>query len=98
MPNQNNRKTNVHSFTTADLLRQRNLEIVAAALLVTGKLKIDYVTVYRDEPTVDVLITGELPQPNSKNNNMNRMAKFLKDNGDMTINDVMGAINQRLSE
>ncbi|WP_100012137.1 hypothetical protein [Lentibacillus sediminis] len=98
MPNQNKRKSNVNSYTTADLLSDRNLEIIAAALLVTGKLRIDYVSIYRDEPAIDVLLTGAFLQPNSKNKNMDQMAKFLKENGNMTVDDIIGAINQRLNE
>jgi len=98
MAGQKRRKKNVNSCTTADLLIGRNLEFIAAALLITGKLRINYISIYRDEPRIDTLLTGELMQSNSKNSNMSRIRELLKDNGDMTVNDMIDAIHQHLSE
>lgn len=96
MSGQKRRKNNVHSYTTADLLLGRNLEIIAAALLITGKLKINYVSIY--EPRIDALLTGRLKQSSSANSNINQIKELLEQNGDMTVNDMIEAIHQRLNE
>lgn len=98
MSGQKRRKNNVHSYTTADLLLGRNLEIIAAALLITGKLKINYVSIYRNEPRIDALLTGRLKQSSSGNSNINQIKELLEQNGDMTVNDMIEAIHQRLNE
>lgn len=92
------KKKNVNSYTAADLLLGRNIEIIAAALLITGKMRVRFVTIHREEPRVDALISGNLIQPNSGNSNMNIMKNFLKDNGDMTVNEIVEAIDQRINE
>lgn len=90
-------KSNVNSCTTADLLLGRNLEIIAAALLLTGKLKIRYISIFREEPRIDTLMSGRL-QTNSEKSNINQVSELLNKNGDMTINELFEGINQRLKE
>ncbi|GAB3051963.1 hypothetical protein [Virgibacillus ainsalahensis] len=90
-----NRTSNLESFTTADLLSGQSIELVVAALLVTGKLRSSFVTIYRDEPTVEVLLTGEFMRPSPEN--ANKMAEFINENGDMTIEEIMEGIKQQLN-
>ncbi|WP_158738571.1 hypothetical protein [Alteribacillus sp. YIM 98480] len=97
MFNNNNNKNNssLPPYTVADLLNGHNLDIIAAVLLVTGKLKVNTVEIYRGEPTVEVHLIGDYK--NGTNDKATKMADFLKENGDMTVDDVMEAIKQRLS-
>ncbi|QDI91063.1 hypothetical protein EPH95_07590 [Salicibibacter halophilus] len=84
-------------YNTLDLLQERNIEIIAAALLVTGKLRTNFVSIFRDEPTIEVLLTGEFPSLNNDGNE-NQVDNFIKENGDMTVNDLMEKINERLKQ
>jgi|SRR5699024_2734480 hypothetical protein len=98
MSGQKKSKKNVHSYTTTDLLLGRNLEIIAAALLLTGKLRINYISIYRDEPRIDALLTGKFMQSDSKKSNIDQLRDLLENNGDMTVNDLFNSIHQRLNE
>ncbi|SDI46337.1 hypothetical protein [Natribacillus halophilus] len=84
-----------HPYNTLDLLRERNIEIITAALLVTGKLRVNFVSVFRDEPTIEVVATGDFP---SLNNDNQVIDHFIKENGDMTVSDLMEKINERLNQ
>lgn len=68
-------------------LKGKHLEIITAALLLSGKLKVDAVTFFRGSPAIQVGLLGQLNQKGSNNNNSksNALADFLAENGDLTI-------------
>ncbi|WP_207707113.1 hypothetical protein [Heliorestis acidaminivorans] len=49
----------ITDYTTNDLFLGKNLDIVTAALLLTGKLKVDFVKLYRGSPAVSVELLGK---------------------------------------
>ena len=71
------------------------MEIIAASLLLLGKLKVDSVLLYRNSPTVTVTLVGAF-QKESKNNN--KMADFLNENGDITIDEIFDGIQKRMNK
>lgn len=94
--NQYHTNKNQHtSYTIADLLKGNDLEIVAASLLLLGKLKVESVEIYRNEPTISVNLVGQFQQPTSPK--VDELTKFFEDNGDMTIDEVFESIKQRLN-
>ncbi|MCM3742589.1 hypothetical protein M3193_00410 [Sporosarcina luteola] len=82
------------SYTLNDLLKGKDLEIIAASLLLLGKLKVDSVLLYRNSPTVSVTLIGAF-QNDSKNSN--KMADFLNENGDITIDEIFDGIQKRMN-
>ena len=56
----NNFNQNPNSkYTLGDLLKGKDLEIVAASLLLLGKLKVESVQLFRDKPVISVTLLGE---------------------------------------
>ena len=100
-PNPNQQKPNPYqqkpnpSYTINDLLKGKDLEIVAASLLLLGKLRVDSVELFRDEPSVVVSLVGKFNK--AKNGKSNQMADFLKENGDMTLDDLFEGIKKRMN-
>lgn len=91
----NNNENVNSSYTLNDLLKGKDLEIIAASLLLLGKLKVDSVLLYRNSPTVTVTLIGSF-QNDSKNSN--KMADFLNDNGDITIDEIFDGIQKRMNK
>lgn len=83
-------------FSIQDLLKGKNLEIVAAALLLTGKLKVDSVELFRMSPVVNVTLVGKYVTRETKK--MNALANFLEENGDLTLDEVFDAIQTRMQK
>ncbi|WP_238457927.1 hypothetical protein [Alkalihalobacterium alkalinitrilicum] len=79
-----------------DLFKGKNLDLIAAALLLTGKLKVDSVELFRGSPVVVVTLLGKyLTTGNDKSN---ALADFLEENGDMTLDDVFDAFQKRMEK
>lgn len=95
-PPNKTKKTKPSSYSINDLFLGKNLDIIAAALLLSGKLKVDAVELYRSSPAVTVTLLGEYLTP--KNDKPNALSDFLKDNGDMTLDDVFEAFQKRVEE
>ena len=73
----NNFNQNPNSkYTLGDLLKGKDLEIVAASLLLLGKLKVESVQLFRDKPIISVTLLGEFKSLNDKK--VNEMADFLE--------------------
>lgn len=83
-------------YTISDLLKGKDLEIIAASLLLLGKLKVDSVQVFRSQPVIYVSLLGEFKT--SKDEKTNTLAKFLEENGNMTMNEVFERIKMSLRE
>lgn len=78
-----------------DLLQNHNLEIVVAALLLTGKLRVDSVQLFR-QATMIVSLTGKYKTLAGMNNsNVNNMINFLNNNGNMTLDEVIQAFKSK---
>ena len=82
------------SYTLNDLLKGRDLEIVAASLLLLGKLKVESVQLYRGRPIIAVSLLGEFKQV--KNPKSDEMADFLEKNGDLTLDEIVESIKKKL--
>ncbi len=93
----NNFNQNQNSkYTLGDLLKGKDLEIVAASLLLLGKLKVDSVQLFRDKPVISVTLLGEFKHLND--NKVNEMADFLEKNGDLTLDEVFEGIKRRMDK
>lgn len=86
------------SFTLHDLLKDKHLEIVTAALLLSGKLKVDSVQLFRGSPIIQVNLLGQFISQGASSDKSNALAKFLEDNGDMTIDDIIDAFQKRMKK
>ncbi|MFS0691032.1 hypothetical protein AB1K89_17510 [Sporosarcina sp. 179-K 8C2 HS] len=95
MYKRNNHEKVNSSYTLNDLLKGKDLEIIAASLLLLGKLKVDSVLLYRNSPTVTVSLIGAF-QNDSQNSN--KMADFLNENGDITIDEIFDGIQKRMNK
>lgn len=89
-----NKKVN-SKYTVQDLLQGKDLDIIAASLLLLGKLKVESVQLFRNSPTITVTLLGQYRS--TQDDKANNMAKFLEQNGDMTIDDVFAALNKRMN-
>lgn len=79
--------TNNASILSA--LNGKNAEVIVAALLLTGKLAFDGVTLFKDA-TMIVTLTGKY-KTLGNNGNVDKMVKFLNENGNMTLDEVIQA-------
>lgn len=85
------------SFTLQDLLKGKHLEIVTAALLLSGKLKVDSVSLFRNSPAVQVNLLGQFLAKDSNGSDKSKaLADFLEEHGDMTIDDIIDAFQKRM--
>jgi len=89
-----NKKVN-SKYTVQDLLQGKDLDIIAASLLLLGKLKVESVQLFRNSPTITVTLLGQYRS--TSDDKANKMANFLEQNGDMTIDDVFAALNKRMN-
>lgn len=79
-----------------DLLKGKNLEIVAASLLLLGKLKVDSVQIYRSQPIIYVSLIGEfksLAKDKEKS-----LADFLERNDNMTVDEILEGIKKAMNK
>ncbi|MGB3260299.1 hypothetical protein [Paenisporosarcina sp.] len=83
-------------YTLHDLLKGKDLEIIAASLLLLGKLKVDSVQLYRNSPTIGVTLIGQYRS--IEEDKTNQMADFLDKNGDMTLDEVFDALSKRMNK
>lgn len=84
------------NFSMEDLFKNKNLELVAAALLLSGRLKVDSVELFRSAPTVNVTLIGKYLTAN--NNKTNALVDFLDEHGDMTIDDIFDAFQTKMQQ
>jgi len=89
-------KKNNQQYTMKDLLKGKDLEIIAASLLLLGKLKVDSVQLYRNTPNISVTLLGKYQS--KEDEKANNMADFLEQNGDMTLDDVFDALSKRINK
>ena len=77
-------------------LHGNNLELIVAVLLLTGKLRVDAVQLFR-QATMIVSLTGKYITLGDLNNkNVDNMLKFLNDNGNMTLDEMFEALKRKV--
>lgn len=86
----------MRQYKITDLFGGQNLDVIAASLLLLGKLKVDSVEVFRDSPEVEVTLTGKFRSKQSKNTE--DLVTFLNDHSDMSIDEILNAFKQRIKE
>ena len=84
------------SYTLSDLLKGNDIEIVAASLILLGKLKVDSVQLYRNQPIIAVSLLGEFRT--LKESKVNEMTDFLEKNGDMTLDEIIDGIKKKMAK
>jgi len=95
--NKTSNKTNVANDLLNGSLSSKKLAFIVAALLVSGKLRVDAVTLFR-EATLLVSLTGRYKTlKDFQPNNADQLKDFLDQNGDMTINDIIQVFQQRMN-
>jgi hypothetical protein len=72
----------------------KGLEYTVAALLLTGKLKVDSVEIFREASFV-VTLVGQYTSNDINQNNVEQMVQFLDNHGDLTFNDFINALKKK---
>ncbi|AJY77513.1 hypothetical protein VN24_04910 [Paenibacillus beijingensis] len=88
-----NKRTATDRSSILDALQGKNMEIIVAALLLTGKLHVDSVTLYR-EATLIIGLTGKYKTLGNFSN-LDNMVNFIKDNKDMTLDEVIRTFQKK---
>ena len=86
------------AYSISDLLKGKDLEIVAASLLLVGKLKVESVQLFRGQPVVAVTLLGQFKSASNDNEKGNVMAEFLEQNGDITLDEVFEGIRRQMNK
>ncbi|MFJ9499068.1 hypothetical protein [Brevibacillus centrosporus] len=76
-----------------------SLELIVASLLLTGKLRVDSVQLFR-QATMIVGLTGKyitLDDLNNSNNNVDSMVNFLNENGNVTVDEIFQALKKKMN-
>ncbi|WP_260989838.1 hypothetical protein [Paenibacillus xylanexedens] len=96
--NKGSKKTNAANTLLNGNLKGRNLELIVAALLVSGKLRVDAVTLFREATLVVELVGQYKTLQKVTPSNQDKLVQFLDEiGGDMTLNDVIRAFQQRIN-
>ena len=91
----NNHSRLNEKYTLQDLLKGKDLDIIAASLLLLGKLQVESVELFRDSPIIGVSLVGNYRSKEKEK--VNRVANFLEENGDLTLEDIFDAFNKRMN-
>lgn len=84
------------SYSISDLLKGNDLDLVAASLLLVGKLKVSSVQLYRGQPVVEVTLVGQFKSTESQKGNA--MDSFFEQNGDITLDEVFEGIRRQVNK
>lgn len=85
------------TYTVHDLLKGKDLDIIAASLLLLGKLKVESVQLFRNSPTIGVTLIGKYKNLKDDTAEKN-MSDFLDENGDMTLDEVFEELSKRMNK
>ncbi|MED4586102.1 hypothetical protein [Brevibacillus choshinensis] len=89
-------KQSTNSSSNLHCLNGNNLELIVAVLLLTGKLRVDAVQLFR-QATMIVSLTGKyITLGDLSNNNVDNMLKFLNDNGNMTVDEIIEGLKKKM--
>ncbi|MHA6533657.1 hypothetical protein [Paenibacillus sp. BAC0078] len=73
----------------------KGLEFTVAALLLSGKLRVDSVQMFTNA-TLVIGLTGKYTTLNDlSNNNVDKLVSFLDDNSSLTLNEIMSALKKK---
>lgn len=86
------------SYSINDLFKGKDLEIIAASLLLVGKLKVESVQLFRGQPIVGVTLLGQFKSVENDNEKGNAMAEFLEHNGDITLDEVFEGLRRQMNK
>jgi len=75
-----------------DSLQGNNLEIIVAALLVTGKLRVDAVQLFRQATMIVSLVGQYNTLKKMDNSNVNKLIDFINNNGNLTLDELIQGI------
>ncbi|OAB46373.1 hypothetical protein [Paenibacillus antarcticus] len=75
-----------------DSLQGNNLEIIVAALLVTGKLRVDAVQLFRQATMIVSLVGQYNTLKKMDNSNVNNLIDFINNNGNLTLDELIQGI------
>lgn len=67
----------------------KGLEFAVAALLLTGKLKVDSIQMFTDASLVVSLVGKYKTLSNLSQSNVDKLVSFLDDNSSLTLNEIM---------
>ncbi|WP_018922996.1 hypothetical protein [Salsuginibacillus kocurii] len=82
-----------------DLFSGKHLEIVTAALILSGKLDVYSIELFRTDPLVGVYLIGGFPSfPENNENGIEPLAKFMEDNPDMTVAELIQRFEENKKE
>ena len=90
--NENNRNDN---DMLTDIMQSKKPELVIVALLLSGKLKFDSVELFREASLV-VSLVGAFKGADT--DRVNQMVDFLDENGDITIDEIFDAFQQKMQK
>jgi len=91
----NNHSRLIQKYTLQDLLKGKDLDIIAASLLLLGKLQVESVELFRNSPIIGISLVGKYRS--KEDEKVNHMANFLEENGEMTLEDIFDAYNNRMN-
>ncbi|MBO2537145.1 hypothetical protein JGZ98_15140 [Rummeliibacillus suwonensis] len=83
-------------FSLEDLTEGKHIDLVAAALLLSGKLKVDSVRLFRGSTIITVNLIGKF-QSNKKKKS-DPLADFFEENGDLTFDEIFEAFQQKMDK
>ncbi len=89
------KKKSTNSSSMLHSMNDKNLELIVASLLLTGKLKVDSVQLFR-QATMIVNLTGKYITLDSNKKHVDNMLKFLNENGNMTVDEMMQALKKKM--
>lgn len=90
--NNSTKKKKTTNSTILGSLQGNNLEFIVAALLITGKLRVDAVQLFR-EATMIVSLVGQYNTLKKMNNtNVNDLINFINNNANLTLNELIQAM------
>ncbi|OAB44191.1 hypothetical protein [Paenibacillus glacialis] len=75
-----------------DSLQGNNIEIIVAALLVTGKLRVDAVQLFRQATMIVSLVGQYNTLKKMDNSNVNNLIDFINNNGNLTLDELIQGI------
>ncbi|WNS43474.1 hypothetical protein [Paenibacillus sp. MMS20-IR301] len=73
----------------------KGLEFAVAALLLSGKLKVDSVQMYTDASLFVSLVGKYKTLSDLSSSNVDKLVSFLDDNSSLTLNEIMAALKKK---
>ncbi|WP_245624967.1 hypothetical protein [Paenibacillus stellifer] len=81
--------------TASTVKKNKGLEVAVAALLLSGKLKVDSVQMFTDASLFVSLVGKYKTLSDMGDTNVDKLVNFMNENGNLTLNDLMGALKKQ---